>query len=110
MAIEQDPDWAPTACTLPTIQRPLRVAEFDNLFAAVQRSIRPEPTGLDLVLPSSAETKARELGDQESLCCSFFSFEFELTATQVVMHIRVPQAQIEVLDALEARLRGALKR
>ena len=91
-------------------QRPLRIAEFDNLFAAVQRSIRPEPTGLDLVLPRSAEAKARELGDQESLCCSFFSFEFELTATQVFMHIRVPQAQIGVLDAIEARVTAALPR
>ena len=31
-------DWAPDACTLPTSERPLRVAEFDDLFAYVLRS------------------------------------------------------------------------
>ena len=25
--------WVPQACTLPTVQQPLRVAEFDGLFA-----------------------------------------------------------------------------
>ena len=28
-----DPVWAPQACTLPTAKRPVRVAEFDELFA-----------------------------------------------------------------------------
>jgi hypothetical protein len=28
-------DWAPDACTLPTAERPLRVAEFDDLFTFV---------------------------------------------------------------------------
>ena len=37
-------DWAPDACTLPTVERPLRVAEFDDLFTAVRRSERPQPT------------------------------------------------------------------
>ena len=36
-------DWAPDACTLPTEERPLRVAEFDDLFAFVVRAERREP-------------------------------------------------------------------
>ena len=26
-------DWVPAACTLPTVEQPLRRAEFDDLFA-----------------------------------------------------------------------------
>jgi hypothetical protein len=33
-------DWTPDACTLPTADRPLRVAEFDELFAFVVRAER----------------------------------------------------------------------
>ncbi len=32
--------WVPDACTLPTVDQPLRVAEFDDLFArAAKRTI-----------------------------------------------------------------------
>ena len=75
MAIRDD--WAPDACTLPTAERPLRVAEFDDLFTAVRRSERPLPTRLDLVLPRNIEATCRDLARRESECCSFFTFEFE---------------------------------
>ncbi|MFD6394998.1 hypothetical protein [Nocardia sp. NPDC060259] len=26
-------DWVPDACTLPTVEQPIRVAEFDRFFA-----------------------------------------------------------------------------
>ena len=99
-------DWAPDACTLPTTERPLRVAEFDDLFAYVVRSARREPTRLDLVLPSDVEAAARDLARRESECCSFFTFEFESAGEDVVMHIGVPPEQITVLDAIEARVTG----
>ena len=51
-------DWAPDACTLPTTERPLRVAEFDVFFGAVLRFDRPQPTRLDLVVPRDAEAAA----------------------------------------------------
>ena len=51
-------DWAPDACTLPTTERPLRVAEFDDLFASVLRSERPEDTRLELVIPRALEDAA----------------------------------------------------
>ncbi|MGW3610442.1 hypothetical protein ACWD6N_11205 [Micromonospora sp. NPDC005163] len=54
-ALGEDP-WVPQACTLPTVERPLRLAEFDELFASavvgvervdrlrVRLELRPEPT------------------------------------------------------------------
>jgi hypothetical protein len=97
-------DWAPDACTLPTPERPLRVAEFDDLFAQVVRMQRPEPTRLELVLPREIEATARDLARRESECCSFFAFEFEPAGDDVVMRIGVPHQQVEVLDAIQARI------
>lgn len=98
-------DWAPDACTLPTAERPWRVAEFDDLFGYVQSSTRPEPTRLELLLPCDVEAAARDLARRESECCSFFTFAFERTGDDVVMRIDVPPAHIEVLVAIEARTR-----
>jgi hypothetical protein len=97
-------DWAPDACTLPTSERPLRVAEFDELFTFVSHAERRGPQMLDLVLPRDVETDARDLARRESQCCSFFTFEFEPAGADVVMHIGVPPAHVEVLDALETRV------
>jgi hypothetical protein len=102
MAIAED--WAPDACTLPTSERPLRVVEFDALFSRVLRMQRPEPTRLDLALDREAETNARDLAARENECCSFFTFEFEAAGDDVVMHVGVPPQQVEVLDAIEARV------
>ena len=96
-------DWAPDACTLPTAERPLRVAEFDDLFAFVVRAERRQPQRLDVVLRRIVEAPARDLARRESECCSFFTFEFESVGDDVVMHIGVPPEHVEVLDALEAR-------
>jgi hypothetical protein len=58
IALEQQ--WVPSACTLPTAEQPLRVAEFDALFAeAVQAIARPEPARLRLELGFSPEHAAR---------------------------------------------------
>jgi hypothetical protein len=96
-------DWAPDACTLPTAERPLRVAEFDDLFAFVVRADRREPQRLDLVLRRIVEAPARDLAQRESECCSFFTFEFENVGPDLVMRIGVPPEHVKVLDALEAR-------
>jgi hypothetical protein len=97
-------DWAADACALPAPERPLRVAQFDALFSDVLRMQRPEPTRLDLVIPRESETAARDLAARESECCSFFTFEFEAAGDDVVMHVGVPPQQVEVLDAIEARV------
>ena len=96
-------DWAPDACTLPTAERPLRVAEFDDLFTFVVRAERRAPTLLTLVLRCIAEASAKDLARRESECCSFFTFAFEAEGDDVVMHIGVPPEHVAVLDALEAR-------
>ena len=42
-----DETWVPEACTLPTVDRPLRLAEFDDLFAtALWEQQRISPTEL----------------------------------------------------------------
>jgi hypothetical protein len=97
-------DWAPEACTLPTADRPLRVAEFDDLFTAASRITRIGPTRLNVVLPTDIESTARDLADRESRCCMFFTFTFDSDGGDVTMHIDVPQAQTEVLDAIAARI------
>ena len=99
-----DDEWAPDACTLPTPERPLRGAEFDELFASVLRAERRRPTRLDLVLPHDVEAPARDLARRESECCSFFTFDFDSVGDDVVMHIAVRPSQIEVLDAIQARV------
>jgi hypothetical protein len=102
-----DNDWAPDACTLPTAQRPVRLAEFDDLFASVRELRRSRPALLDLVIPSAAETAARDLAERESACCSFFGFDFLREGERVVMRIGVPPEYIDVLDAVEARVTSA---
>ena len=43
--------WVPESCSLPTVEQPLRVAEFDRLFReSVLRSVRLDATRLELVL------------------------------------------------------------
>ena len=97
-------DRVPDVCTLPTAERPLRVAEFDELFTKVLRVDRATPTSLQLVLPRAADFTARDLTDRESQCCSFFAFGFESDGENVMMRIEVPPAHKDVLDALEARI------
>jgi hypothetical protein len=100
-------DWTPDACTLPTAERPLRVGEFDELFTSVARAERRRPTRLDLLLPRDVEAAGRDLARREGDCCSFFTFDFESIGDGVVMHIAVPPSQVEVLDAIEARVAPA---
>jgi len=97
-------DWAPESCTLPTPERPLRVAEFDDLFKYVLGSTRHEATRLDLVVQRTVEAAARDLARRESECCSFFTFEFDSAGEDVLMHIGVPPEQVGVLDTIEARV------
>lgn len=101
--------WVPQSCSLPTVEQPLRVAEFDRLFTeSVLRSTRVSVTRLDLVLPAAAEPAARDLAAREVGCCSFFTFDFESAGSDVVMGISVPQSQTRVLDALTDRVIAAI--
>ena len=56
-----DRTWAPEACTLPAVDRPLRLTEFDDLFAtALWAQQRISPTELRWPLDPAAEAKAPE--------------------------------------------------
>ncbi|MCC2031064.1 hypothetical protein [Microbacterium allomyrinae] len=96
-------NWAPAACTLPTTERPLRVAEFDHLFRTSARQIqRISPTRARVVFDPAAEAKARDLAARESSCCTFFDFIFTDAADGLRMDITVPDNQTDVLGALLA--------
>jgi hypothetical protein len=99
MAIDEGSGWVPESCSLPTVEQPLRVAEFDRLFGeSVLRSTRVSTTRLDLVLVADAEATARDLAAREIGCCSFFSFDFASAGSDVVMSIGVPESRADVLD------------
>ena len=109
MATTGTEDWVPAACTLPTVQQPLRLAEFDVFFrTAVRRWIRTSTTRLDLVILREGEATARHLAELETRCCSFFRFDFHPAADGLVMSIGVPDSHVDVLDALQARISTVL--
>ena len=104
-----DEAWAPEACTLPTAERPLRVAEFDDLFArALRDQQRLSPTVLRWRLDPRAEAYARDLTGREGSCCSFFSFRFGTDEDALRLDVAVPGDQIAVLDALAQRASAGL--
>ena len=109
-ALEPEAAWAPSACTLPTADRPLRVAEFDELFAEALRGLdRYEATGLRMGLEPTPEVAARAaaLMVRETECCSFFTFALVATCGAVRLDITVPATQAGVLDALRFRAAAA---
>jgi hypothetical protein len=96
--------WAPEACTLPTVEGPLRLAEFDELFAtALRGQQRLSPMTLRWHLDPACEVTARDLTARESSCCSFFTFVFEPDDAVLRLDVEVPDAHVEVLDALQRR-------
>ncbi|WP_431966074.1 hypothetical protein [Nocardia sp. bgisy134] len=106
-----DPMMNLSACTLPTVERPTRLAEFDQFFAEFVRAThRPDPARLELTLTADADAEpvGRDLAARESACCSFFTFTFQSTLAGTVMRIEAPTAYVEVLDALAARAQTAV--
>ncbi|MFI7213479.1 hypothetical protein [Micromonospora maritima] len=107
MSDEHGSSWVPDACTLPTTQRPLRLAEFDTLFRDALLAVdRPSARHLRLRLDGAGhvERTARDLTARESACCAFFTFDLARTDDgALTLDIRVPTAHTDVLDALAAR-------
>jgi MerR family mercuric resistance operon transcriptional regulator len=102
--VSTEPIWVPQACTLPTVEQPMRVAKFETLFAtALRGQYRPVATRLRLVMDAAAEATARDLTAREMACCSFFTFTFTPADGEFVLDVEVPAAYIDVLDALAAR-------
>ncbi|MFE0155790.1 hypothetical protein ACFWY5_52260 [Nonomuraea sp. NPDC059007] len=108
--IALDQGWAPSTCTLPTTEQPLRAAEFDALFAeAVQTVLRPgrELLRLELVFSPEHAARAAELTARENGCCSFFTFTLTIADGRLTLEVAVPAVHAEVLDALQARATAA---
>ncbi|MGW7201694.1 hypothetical protein [Streptomyces chryseus] len=102
--------WVPQSCTLPTEERPLRVAEWDALFAERLTTLsRPQPLHLRLELAGGegVEDRVRDLVERESGCCSFFTFTTTPGQDQIRLDIEVDQAHEAVLEALAARTAAA---
>jgi hypothetical protein len=112
---QTDLNWVPTACTLPTVEQPLRAAEFDDLFARhLDQVDRLGATRARLFLTGDTRLRGRvqDLADRETACCSFLEFTVTQNAdTQVVeLGVRVPDMQARVLSALVSRAEAAQTR
>ena len=98
--------WAPEDCTLPSAERPLRAAEFNELFEhAVIGAERLGPGRLRLTLRRDRQVaaKAAELAAAETECCSFFTFTLAVANDSLLLDITVPPARVSILDALAAQ-------
>ncbi|WP_329191852.1 MULTISPECIES: hypothetical protein [unclassified Streptomyces] len=105
-----DLSWVPQSCTLPTEERPLRVAEWDALFAEQLTSLsRPQPLHLrlDLAGGEGVEDRVRDLVARESGCCSFFTFTTTPGQDLIRLDICVDQVHEPALDSLAARAAAA---
>ncbi|MGW3897441.1 MerR family transcriptional regulator [Micromonospora profundi] len=103
--------WVPESCRLPTVEQPVRLAEFDRFFAeSVRRLDRPSARHLRLHLTGTAEAEhaARDLSARESACCSFFTFDVTRHGPDAVtFDVQVPESRVGILDALANRVRAA---
>ena len=105
--------WVPVdACSLPTVEQPLRAAKFDDLFRDALEAVElPGPTTavLRFAPVSGIAARARDLGARETECCSFFAFDVREHADgPVVVTVTVPGTRADVLDALADRARTLL--
>ena len=99
-------DLVSDACTLPTAEQPLRLAEFDGLLSAAGGTA--ERIGRDQLrvdLPPTPEVAAEtaSLIVRETECCSFFIFTLTATAGALHLDVTVPTSHTSVLDALTQR-------
>lgn len=105
--------WVPQACTLPTVEQPVRLAEFEELFATGVRSVhRTGSSRLRLELVPDARTAAwaADLAVREAGCCSFFTFTLQVSGGRVLLDVAVPPGQVAVLDALAGRATAGVGR
>jgi hypothetical protein len=100
----------PDACALPTAEQPLRLAEFDALFATAVRRVEPVgPTHARMWLtgPAGLATRVRDLTARETECCSFFTFtvtpEPADDGEALILDVEVPAQYTDVLASLTQR-------
>ncbi|MFB7373686.1 hypothetical protein ACFC0D_27975 [Streptomyces sp. NPDC056222] len=105
--------WVPDSCTLPTAERPLRVAEFDSLFTRhLMKVSRPDRLTLEMVFGGEpvVDEAVRDLVARESGCCSFFTFTVSPCPEGIRLDVAVDMAHEGVLDALQRRGATATRR
>jgi hypothetical protein len=100
----------PDACTLPTAERPLRLAEFDALFATAVRqvdTVGPTRARMRLTGKAGLAATVRDLTARETGCCSFFTFtvtpEPADAGEALTLDVEVPQRYADVLASLAER-------
>jgi hypothetical protein len=100
----------PDACTLPTVDRPPRLAQFDALFATAVRQVEmvgPTHARVRLVGPVGLEPTVRDLTTRETECCSFFTFTTTAEPVDdgeaVTLDVQVPAQYAHVLESLIQR-------
>ncbi|HEX5088352.1 MAG TPA: hypothetical protein VFV89_11135 [Nocardioides sp.] len=94
------------ACTLPTAERPLRVAEFDSLFAASATAVSRRGDGSVRIALSGGPglvERVRDLIEREAACCSFFTFAVQGSDEELTLDVSVPPGRRDILEALAAR-------
>ena len=99
-------DWSSEACTLPTVDQPLRRAEFDDLFRQhVVTAVRTTTQALRLELRDGQEVAARAalLAVKETGCCSFFTFDLHISEGKAAMVISTDPAHGDIITALAER-------
>jgi hypothetical protein len=96
-------------CTLPTAARPLRVAEFDDLFqdqTAAPRWIDRHRVEFTLAGGDDLYEQVSDLVARESACCSFFDFSITRPAREaaqgpsLALRVGVPASRHDVLQGL----------
>jgi hypothetical protein len=100
------------ACTLPTVERSLRLAEFDDLFATGVRSVARvgrTRSRLELEPDPAVAARAADLVVRETGCCGFFTFTLTATEGRVRLEVAVPDSQVDVLDALTDRAAAGVR-
>ncbi|WP_091023212.1 hypothetical protein [Nocardioides szechwanensis] len=97
------------ACTLPTLERPLRLSEFDALFRESLTSVEQhgDVAVLHLTGRPGLVTRIHDLTDREADCCTFFGFEVEGTDDDLALRITVTPERADVLTALVTRAQQA---
>ncbi|MEV0731181.1 hypothetical protein [Polymorphospora sp. NPDC050346] len=106
------PFVVPDTCTLPTADRPPRLAEFDALLTTAVRaveSLTPTHARLSLAGPPDLETAVRDLTAREASCCSFFTFTVSPAHddSPLTLDVRVPPGHADVLRSLVGRAAAA---
>jgi hypothetical protein len=93
------------ACTLPDAERPLRLAEFDSLFAEAVVGVERNGDAATLALsgPAGLRERVLDLTERESQCCSFFDFTVQGVDGDLELVIAVPPQHRDVLAALADR-------